>query len=134
MAKQMIFVNLPVADLNRSVEFFTSVGYSFNPQFTDETATCMIISEEIYAMLLVHDKFKGFSKKEIPDPATTCGVIICLSAESREAVDELVDKAIVAGGTALDTQDLGFMYYRAYGDLDGHMWEIMWMDPSAAQG
>ena len=127
-----IFVNLPVKDLNRSVEFFTKLGYKFNPQFTDEKATCMIIGDDIFVMLLVEEFFKTFIKKEIADTAKTTESIICLSADSREKVDEMVNKAVGAGGTIYkEPQDNGFMYGHAYQDLDGHLWEIMWMDPSA---
>lgn len=127
-----IFVNLPVKDLNRSVEFFTKLGYKFNPQFTDEKATCMIIGEDIFVMLLVEEFFKSFIKKEIADTAKSTESIICLSADSREKVDEMVNKAVAAGGSIYkEPQDHGFMYGHAYQDLDGHLWEIMWMDPSA---
>lgn len=126
-----IFVNLPVKDLTRSVEFFTKLGYKFNPQFTDEKATCMIVGEDIFVMLLVEEFFKTFIKKEIADTAKTAESIICLSADSREKVDEMVNKAVAAGGTIYkEPQDHGFMYGHAYQDLDGHLWEIMWMDPS----
>ena len=129
-----IFVNLPVKNLQRSVEFFTKLGYTFNAQFTDASATCMIISEDIYAMLLVEDRFKTFIKKEIADATKTTEVLLGLSAESREAVDEMVNKAIAAGGKAPnDKQDQGFMYGWGYEDLDGHLWEIFGMDPSAVQ-
>jgi hypothetical protein len=132
MAKQ-IFVNLPVKDLNRSVDFFTKVGYTFNPQFTNDKATCMIIGENIYAMLLVEEFFKTFTKKEIADATKTTEVLICLSAESRTEVDDLVGKAILAGGTtASEKQDHGFMYTHSFQDLDGHVWEIMHMDLAAA--
>lgn len=127
-----IFVNLPVKDLKASIEFFTKLGYTFNPQFTDETATCMIISEDIYAMLLTHEKFKVFTPKEICDATKSSEVLICLSCESREQVDEQVGKAVAAGGTTYNKpQDHGFMYGHGYQDLDGHIWELMWMDPSA---
>ncbi len=127
-----IFVNLPVKDLKQSIEFFTKLGYTFNPQFTDETATCMIISEDIFAMLLTHEKFKVFTPKEICDATKSSEVLICLSCESREQVDEMVRKAVVAGGTTYNQpQDHGFMYGHGYQDLDGHIWELMWMDPNA---
>lgn len=133
MATQ-IFVNLPVKDLNRSVDFFTKLGYRFNPQFTDEKATCMIISEDIFVMLLVEPFFQSFTKKAIADSTQTTESIICLSAESREAVDELVSKAVAAGGkTPNEKQDQGFMYGHGFEDLDGHLWEVMWMDPSAVE-
>lgn len=129
-----IFVNLPVKDLNASIAFFTKLGYSFNQQFTDETATCMVISEDIYAMLLTHEKFKMFTPKEICDATKSSEVLIALSCESREQVDELVAKAVAAGGSTYSKpQDHGFMYAHGYQDLDGHIWEVMWMDPSAVQ-
>ena len=129
-----IFVNLPVKDLTKSIEFFTKLGYTFNPQFTDETATCMIISEDIYAMLLTREKFKSFTPKQICDATKSAEVLICLSCESRAAVDELVAKAVAAGGTTYsEPKDYGFMYQHAYQDLDGHNWELIWMDPSAVQ-
>lgn len=131
MAKK-IFVNLPVKDLKKTMEFYSSLGYTFNPQFTDENAASMVISEDIYAMFLVEPYFQSFSKKGIPDTKTTAQTLICLSAESREEVDELVGKALKAGGTApLDKQDHGFMYGHGFQDLDGHMWEVMYMDMSA---
>lgn len=127
-----IFVNLPVKDLKRSVDFFTKLGYKFNQQFTNENATCMIISEDIYIMLLVEKFFSGFTKKDICDSSKFTESIICLSADNREKVDEMVNKAIAAGGTAPnDKQDQGFMYGHGYTDLDGHLWEIMWMDTAA---
>jgi predicted lactoylglutathione lyase len=127
-----IFVNLPVKDLNKSVDFFTKMGYTFNPQFTNENATCMIISEEIYTMLLVEPFFKTFTKKEICDTGKSIEAIIALSADSRTEVDELVNKAIAAGGTEpKEAQDMGFMYSRMFEDLDGHVWEIFYMDMSA---
>lgn len=129
-----IFVNLPVNDLQKSIGFFTKLGYTFNPQFTDETATCMIISEDIYAMLLTHAKFQGFTPKAICDATKSSEVLICLSCESRAHVDELVGKAVAAGGTTYaEPKDYGFMYQHGYQDLDGHLWELIWMDPSAVQ-
>lgn len=131
MATQ-IFINLPVKDLNRSVEFFTKLGYSFNAQFTNEDATMMIVEENIAVMLLVERFFRTFTKKEIADTAKSTEVIIALSADSRERVDELVDKAIAAGASPSNfAQDQGFMYGRSFQDLDGHLWEVMYMDPSA---
>ncbi|RKH07775.1 glyoxalase [Corallococcus sp. CA053C] len=127
-----IFVNLPVQSLDRSVGFFTKLGYTFNAQFTDANATCMIISEDIYAMLLVKDFFKTFTKKEIADATKVTEVLIALTAESRAAVDTLVDKAVAAGGKEYkEKMDQGFMYQRSFQDLDGHQWEILWMDPAA---
>ncbi len=127
-----IFVNLPVNDLNKSVAFFTKLGYTFNQQFTDENATCMIVAEDIFVMLLVKPFFQTFTKKEIVDATISTEVLICLSAESREAVDEMVNKALSAGGTSPNApQDHGFMYGHGFQDLDGHIWEIMWMDPNS---
>ncbi|RKG64251.1 glyoxalase [Corallococcus sp. CA054B] len=129
-----IFVNLPVESLDRAVGFFTKLGYSFNPQFTDANATCMVISEDIYVMLLVKPFFKTFIKKEIADATKTTEVIIALSQENRAAVDALMEKALAAGAKETkDTTDMGFMYQRSFADLDGHQWETFWMDPAAAQ-
>jgi predicted lactoylglutathione lyase len=125
---------LPVKNLQKSQDFFTKLGYSFNPQFTNDQAACMVISDDIYAMLLAEDRFKDFTKKEIADAKKSTEVLIALSAASREAVDELVNKAVAAGGkTPNGKQDHGFMYGWGYEDLDGHQWEVMWMDPSAIQ-
>jgi uncharacterized protein len=126
-----IFVNLPVKDLKKSVEFFTKLGYTFNPQFTDENATCMIVSDTIFVMLLVQPFFQSFTKKPISD-AKTSEVILALSANSKAEVDELVDKAIKAGAsTPNPIQDQGWMYSGGFQDLDGHLWEIAYMDESA---
>ncbi|MFJ8039705.1 VOC family protein [Kitasatospora sp. NPDC096147] len=130
----MIFVNLPVRDLDRSLAFFKAMGYSHNPQFTDETAACLVISDTIFVMLLTEPKFKEFTKKQPADTNTTTEVILAISAESREQVDQLVDKAIAAGaGPANDPMDLGMMYNRSFHDLDGHAWEFVWMDPAAVE-
>lgn len=127
-----IFVNLPVKNLNQSVEFFTKLGFSFNAQFTDETATCMIVSEDIFVMLLTEAKFKTFTPKAICDAMKSTEVLVCLSSESREKVDDMVHKAVAAGGTTYnEPQDHGFMYGHGFQDLDGHIWEIMYMEPSA---
>ncbi|CAN7559038.1 VOC family protein [Pseudoduganella sp. LjRoot289] len=129
-----IFVNLPVRDLDKSVEFFKRVGYSFNAQFTDATAACMVVSDTIYAMLLTHEKFQGFINTEICDAKKSTEVLLCLTEDSRAGVDERVGRALEAGGTEpRSPQDHGFMYGRAYQDLDGHVWEVVWMDPSAVQ-
>ena len=129
-----IFVNLAVKDLERSEEFFKRLGFTFNPQFTDETAACMVIADDIYAMLLTHPKFKEFTKKDVADAHKTTEVLTCLSFDSKEKVNEVVDGAIAAGGTeAREPQDYGFMYGRSFNDLDGHIWEIIWMDPSHIQ-
>ena len=126
-----IFVNLPVQDLNKSIEFFKGLGYTFNHQFTDATAACMVIGEDIYAMLLTFDKFTQFTNKKIVDARENTEVLVCLSTESRNGVDDLLDKALKGGAEEYrDPQDYGFMYGRSFEDLDGHIWEIMWMDPS----
>ena len=130
-----IFLNLPVKDLNKSVEFFTKLGYTFNQQFTSPEATCMIVSDTIYVMLLVESYFQSFITKKIADTKTPVEALIGLSAESKEAVDKLVDTAIAAGGVQTkDPQDHGFMYTRTFEDLDGHVWEIFWMNPDHVHG
>lgn len=130
-----IFVNLPVKDLARSMEFFKKVGYEFNAQFTDETAACMVISDDIYAMLLTEAKFKTFTPKQICDAKKSTEVLIALSCENREKVDELVAKALAAGGSSYkEPKDHGFMYEHGFEDPDGHIWELFYMDPSAIQG
>lgn len=127
-----IFVNLPVKNLNASIEFFTQLGYQFNAQFTDETATCMIVSEDIFVMLLTQEKFKTFTPNAICDATKNTEVLVCLSTESREAVDDQVRKAIAAGGTTYnEPQDHGFMYAHGFQDLDGHIWELIYMEPEA---
>jgi predicted lactoylglutathione lyase len=124
-----IFVNLPVRDLDRSVSFFTALGYTFNAQFTDKNATCMVVSDSIAVMLLVEPFFKTFTPKPIADARTSTEVILCLSCASREAVDDLVRKAVAAGATTpMPPQDHGFMYQHGYQDLDGHLWELAYMD------
>jgi len=129
-----IFVNLPVKDLAKSKEFFSRLGYSFNPQFSDENAVCLVISDDIFAMLLTEPFFKSFTKKEIADSRTSTETMIALSAEGRAEVDELADKALAAGGQpAGDPQDYGFMYSRSFYDLDDHHWEVVWMDMSAVE-
>lgn len=130
---KMIFVNLPVADLDKSKAFYEAVGAANNPAFTDETAACMVISDVIHTMLLTHEKWATFTSKTIPNARTTAQVMLCLSADSRDDVDAQVDKAAAAGGKAdpTPTQDFGFMYGRSYEDPDGHIWEVMWMDPAA---
>jgi len=130
-----IFVNLPVKNLNQTVDFFTSLGFKFDPRFTDENATCMIISEENYAMLLVEKYFKTFTSKEVIDAHKSTETIIALSADSRENVDELADKALQAGGKiSRAPEDHGWMYGRSFEDLDGHIWEVFYMDMSAFPG
>lgn len=133
MARQ-IFVNLAVQDLPKSVEFFTQLGFEFNAQFTDENATCMVISDQGFVMLLVQPYFSTFTTRDLANPATHTESIIALSAESRDEVDELADKALAAGGSEVrEPQDHGFMYGRSFADLDGHIWELIWMDPNAVQ-
>jgi predicted lactoylglutathione lyase len=128
---QKIFVNLPVKDVNKSAEFFKQLGYTINPKYSDETAVSVVISEEIYAMLLIESKFSEFTPRQVADTSKTTEVITCLSAESKDEVNKLVDKAIKAGGTETrPPQDYGFMYGRSFNDLDGHIWEIVWMDES----
>jgi len=130
MAKQ-IFVNLPVKDLNKTIKFFTKLGFKFNPRFTDENAACMIIGKNIFAMLLVERFFKTFIKKEIANASKTTEVLLALTAESREEVDETINKVIGAGGKEVrEAQDHGWMYGRAFEDLDGHIWETFYMDES----
>jgi len=131
---QMIFVNLPVTDLDKSKAFYEAVGAVNNPAFTDDTAACMVVEEgSIHVMLLTHAKWATFTSKKIPDAHTTAQVLLCVSADSRDAVDGQVDKAVKAGGKAdpTPTQDYGFMYGRSFEDPDGHIWEVMWMDPTA---
>ena len=128
-----IFVNLPVKALDKSKEFFSKLGFEFNPQFTDQNAACMIISEENFVMLLTEDFFKKFTGKEISDSTNTSEVIVALSAESREKVDEMFNQAIEAGGAkSSEPQDHGFMYQHGFQDLDGHLWEIVYMEENAA--
>jgi predicted lactoylglutathione lyase len=126
------FVNLPVKSLNNSKEFFSKLDFKFNPQFTDENAACMIVSDDISVMLLVEKFFKTFTKKEISDATKSTEVIVALSVDTREKADELVNKAIEAGGTTYsEPQDHGFMYQQSFQDLDGHLWELIYMDESA---
>ena len=127
-----LFVNLPIKDLNKTVEFFTKLGFTFNPQFTDENATCMIVGKDIFVMLLVEKFFKTFTKKEISDTTKNTEAIVALSAQSREEVDQVMEKVLGAGGReARDPQDHGWMYGRSFQDIDGHIWEIIYMDESA---
>lgn len=127
-----IFLNLPVRDLNRTIEFFTKLGFTFDPRFTDENATCMIVGKDIFVMLLVETFFKTFTKKEICDTARYTEAIIALTAESREKVDQMISKVIEAGGReSREPQDYGWMYGRGFQDIDGHLWEIFYMDETA---
>jgi len=133
MAK-LIFVNLPVADLVRATAFYEAIGAQKNEQFSDGTASCMVFSETIHTMLLTHEKFRQFTPKPIADARATTEVLICVSADSRDAVDDMVGRASATGGRADPSpkQDHGFMYGRSFEDPDGHIWEVMWMDIEAA--
>ncbi len=127
-----IFVNLPVKNLDKSIAFFTQLGFKFNPQFTDKNASCMVIGEDSFVMLLVEPFFQTFTKKPIADATKCTEVLVCLSAESRTKVDEMVSKAIAAGGSIYkEPQDHGFMYGHGFEDLDGHIWEVIFMESSA---
>ncbi len=130
---RQIFTNLPVKDLNKTIEFFTKLGFKFNPQFTDENATCMIIDKDSFVMLLVEKFFKNFiPNKKICDAKNNTEVLVALSAESRKKVDEMIDKAVAAGGTEYrKAEDHGWMYGRAFEDINGHIWEIVYMDEKA---
>jgi len=129
-----MFINLPVRDLKKSMEFFSKLGFEFNPKFTDDKAACMIISEEAYAMLLTEPFFKTFTKHELCDTTKQTEALLALSCSSRAEVDEMVNKAIAAGGKhAMNPLDHGFMYGWSFYDPDGHHWEVLWMDPKAIQ-
>ncbi len=130
---QLIFINLPVSDLEKSKAFYEAVGAANNPQFTDETAACMVVSDVIHVMLLTHDKWKTFTSKAIPNAHDSAQVLLCLSSDTKDGVSALVDTAVAAGGKAdpTPTQDFGFMFGRSFEDPDGHIWEIMWMDMAA---
>lgn len=130
-----LFVNVPVSDLQRSIEFFETLGFAFNPHFTDATATCMLVGEDAYFMLLTRDRFTGFSRRPLGDAHKETNALFSLSVNSRAEVDEMVRKAVAAGGShAADPHDHGFMYGWSFYDLDGHHWEVFWMDPSAIPG
>lgn len=133
---KMIFVNLPVTDLPRSISFYEAIGAVKNEQFSDDTAACMVLSDTIFVMILTHPKFKQFTPKAIPDAHATAQMLLALNQESREAVDETLAKAGEAGGTVDigPLQEHGFMYSRSFGDPDGHIWEIFWMDPAVVSG
>ncbi|MCK9985968.1 MAG: uncharacterized protein AzoDbin1_02440 [Azoarcus sp.] len=131
MARQ-IYVNLPVRDLPRTREFFSALGFTFEPKFSNDDAACMVIAENIFAMLLVEPFFRGFTRKTICDTTQSTEVLICLSCDSRKHVKDLVAKAVAAGGTiAREEKDHGFMYEHAFEDLDGHTWELVYMEPDA---
>ena len=130
---KLIFVNLPVTDLPRARAFYEAIGATNDARFTDETAACMVLSETIHVMLLTHDKFRQFTPKPIADAHESSEVLICISADSRQAVDEMAERALAAGGREpREKQDYGFMYGRSFEDPDGHIWEPMWMDVEAA--
>ncbi len=134
MTARKIFVNLPVKDLPRSIDFFTQLGFEFDQRFTDDSATCMVLSDEAFVMLLTEARFQDFATKPVVDASAQTEAIFALSADSREGVDELVHAALAAGGKpALDPMDHGFMYGWSFQDLDGHHWEVIWMDPAALQ-
>ena len=131
---RMLFVNMPVADVGRSKAFFAKLGFSYNPMLTDETAACMLVGEQASIMLLTHKKFAEFAKLPIADPTTHTLALYCFSVSSREEVDTVSAAALAAGGSeADDAEDHGFMYSRSFYDLDGHGWQVMWMDPAAAE-
>ena len=132
---RMIFVNLPVTDLQRSRAFLEALGAVNEPRFTDDTAACMALSDSIFVMLLTHEKFSQFTPRPIADASKGSEVLLCLSSDSRESVDSTVERGVAAGGTAdpAPKQDYGVMYGRSVADPDGHIWEVMWMDPAAAE-
>ena len=135
LTRHKLFVNVPVGDLQRSIRFFEALGFAFNTQFTDATATCMLVGEDAYFMLLTNEKFREFSQRPIPDTLSETGALFAISVDSRDAVDAMVREAIAAGGAkALEPQDHGFMYLSSFYDLDGYHWEVFWMDPNAANG
>lgn len=130
-----MFLNLAVRDLDRSVDFFSTLGFAFNPNFTDETATCMLVGEDAYVMLLTEPKFADFTTKPTADTSAATEAIVALSADSREEVDRFADMALANGGSpAKEPMELGFMYGRSFADPDGHHWEIFWMDSAAVEG
>lgn len=129
-----LFVNIPVGDLKKSMEFFSTLGFTFNPQFTDDKAACMVVSDEAYFMLLTEKFFRTFTKRQPADTTRSTEAMFALSCNSKAEVDEMVRKAIDAGGKhAMDPTDHGFMYGWSFYDLDGHHWEVLWMDPNAVQ-
>lgn len=129
-----LFVNIPVADLQRSIDFFSGLGFSFDPNFTDEKATCMLVGEDAYVMLLEHDRFTDFTTKPTADASRQTEALFSFSVDSREQVDEVTQRALTSGGTsAKEPIDMGFMYGTSFQDPDGHHWEVMWMDPESAE-
>lgn len=136
MASQsrLLFVNVPVKDLDASMAFFRSLGFEFDPKFTDDTAACMVVSDQAFAMLIVEPRFAEFTPKPVADATSATEAILAVSAESRDGVDAFADAALQAGGTrARDPEDHGFMYGRSFHDLDGHLWEVIWMSPEAVE-
>ena len=128
-----IFVTLPVRDLRKSIEFFSRLGFSFNPQVTDETAACMIVSDQIFVTLIAHDKFKTLTPNAVCDATTHTEVLVCLSCESREKADDMIRKAVAGGGRIYkQPHDHGLMYEHGFQDLDGHIWEVIYMEPRQA--
>jgi predicted lactoylglutathione lyase len=131
---RMLFVNIPVADLERSKAFFAELGFGFNPKFTDESSACMLVGEDAFVMLLSREKFAEFAKLPLADPTTHTLALYCFSVSSRDEVDTVSAAALAAGGSEADgAEDYGFMYSRSFYDLDGHGWQVMWMDPAAAE-
>lgn len=131
---RLIFVNLPVADVQASQRFFGALGFAFNASFTDESCACMVVSDQAYVMLIARERFAEFTTKPIADATSSTEAILCVSAESREGVDQFADAALDAGGTvANEPMDHGFMYGRSFHDLDGHLWEAMWMSQEAVE-
>ncbi|MUM19146.1 glyoxalase [Mycobacterium sp. CBMA271] len=131
---RMLFVNIPVANAAASRKFFDHLGFSFNDQFCDENTLCMVINDQTWVMMLEEDRFRGFIADDIADTSKNREVLLCVSADSREGVDELTDAALAAGGVDwMPAQELGFMYGRSFRDLDGHVWEVSWMDPAHLQ-
>jgi uncharacterized protein len=134
VSRRQLYVNVAVDDLERSVAFFTTLGFSFEPRYTDETATCMIVGEDAFVMLVTKAKFSEFTRKHIVDASHQTEVLLAISAASREGVDELTEAALASGGSAAnDPIDHGSMYSRSFQDPDGHVWEVVWMDEAAAE-
>lgn len=134
MTARKLFVNLAVGDLKKSMAFFASLGFTFNPKFTDDNAACMLVGEDAFVMLLTESFFRGFTKRELCDTTRCTEGLFATSCESRDEVDRLVHQAMASGAAhAMDPQDHGFMYSRSFYDLDGHHWEVFWMDPAAVQ-
>ena len=131
---RLMFLNLPVRDLKRSMDFFSKLGFTFNPRFTDDKAACMVISDQAYAMLLTEPFFRTFTKRELCDTGRCTEGLFALSCGSRDEVDTMANTALAAGGQhAMEPQDQGFMYSRSFYDVDGHHWEVLWMDPKAVK-